>query len=209
MKNKRSISLAFVGGVLGVFLQFNAQAATIAVTPGTQSVSAGSSFDLSVVISGLGNGAAPALGAFDFDVLFDSSLISLTGVSFGDPLLGDQLDIAALGSYTASASAAPGQVNLVELSFDTVATLNNSQADSFVLAVLSFDALNVGSSGVNLNNVLLGDASGNALLATVINASVQVVPVPASLLLLGSALGWLSMLRRRLAHHSAKNAAIG
>jgi len=171
-----------------------AKAATISVSPASQSIVNGDSVDVSIVISGLGDGAADSLGAFDLNLTFDNSILSYTAAAFGDPVLGDQLSLGGSGTYTAATPGA-GLVNLVQLSFDPVALLNSDQAGSFVLAVLSFDAVGLGDSVLDFSGIILSDASGAALSSTASSASISVIPVPAAMWLFLSALGVLRTLR--------------
>ncbi|MGZ8239171.1 MAG: PEP-CTERM sorting domain-containing protein [Methylobacter sp.] len=129
----------------------------------------------------------------------EPSILSLGGVIFGDPSLGDQL---ALGQSAESFfTPRDGSVNLVELSFDTVADLSTLQADSFTLATLSFNALTAGVSPLNISLNAIGDANGDPLpIETITAGSVTVeanangsVPEPATWLLVS--LGVLVMNR--------------
>jgi hypothetical protein len=117
---------------------------------------------------------------------------------WGDPVLGDQLDLLGLGSL-ASATPGSGLVNVFELSFDSVDDLNNLQAADFILARLLFDTASAGISALTLNINALGDAFGDALTANVQDGSVTVtsttiVPEPSSILLL--LLGSLFLVRK-------------
>ena len=110
---------------------------------------------------------------------WDSSLLSLSSATFGDPVLGDQLDLSGFGSFTGVTPSA-GSVNLFALSLDPAATLDALQAGSFVLATLQFDALATGTSALSLGLNALGDSLGNPLAATLVDASVDVIPEPGS-----------------------------
>jgi hypothetical protein len=175
------------------------KAITLSWTPLTPSATVGSSLDMALRISGLGDHVAPSLGVFDIDVDYDPSILSLGGVVFGDPDLGDQLAL----NQSAESSFTPrdGSVKLFELSFDTVADLNALQADSFTLATLSFNVLAAGVSPLNISLNAIGDANGDSLpIETVTAGSVTVeanangsVPEPATWLLVS--LGVLIMNR--------------
>jgi len=155
-------------------------AATITVTPSTQSVDLGNQAVVSLDISGLGSGVAPSVGAFDIDLSFDSSILALNSIVFGDPLLGDQLDLFGLGSIL-GASFGGGTVNVFEISLDFADDLNLLQADAFTLATFTFDTLAAGSSVLGLTLNALGDADGLPLEATLTGGSVDVaVPPPVS-----------------------------
>lgn len=178
MKTSRcSICLLFVLGV-AQFLQ----AASISVTPSTQSVNLGDQAVVSLDISGLGTGSAPSVGVFDIDLSFDASILALNSVTVGDPVLGDQLDLFALGSILGVTPGA-GTVNVFEISLDLPDDLNLLQADAFTLATFTFNTLAAGSSVLGLTLNALGDADGFPLEATLTGGSIDVVgqetpPVP-------------------------------
>jgi len=170
----------------------------ISLNPTTQTATAGTSLDLALVISGLGSGAAPSIGTFDLNVGFNSSILGFSSAVFGDPSLGDQLDLFGLGSLSIATLGAES-VNLFELSFDAATDLNALQADSFTLATLSFNALSVGTSPLVITLNALGNANGDSITTDLVDGSISVnasdvhrsVPEPAIWLLLG--LGALTM----------------
>jgi hypothetical protein len=176
----------------------SAQADTISigVNPLAQTVQPGGSFSVAIGIAGLGDGIAPSIGTFDLDLTYDASLLTYSGVTFGDPVLGDQLDLFGLGSLTDVGGASPGVLNLFELSFDLATDLDDLQADAFTLATVIFDALSPGTSTLGLSLNELGDANGVSLDAHLSGASVSVVPLPASLIAFASGLGLLISLGR-------------
>jgi len=163
-------------------------------TPNTQTIVAGGLTTIDVRIDGLGAGIAPSLGVYDIDVMFDPFVLSFVSATFGDGVLGNQLDLFGLGNVS-FLTPSTGMVNLFELSLDTPADLNALQADAFVLASLSFSGLAVGTSSIGLSANALGDAEGAPLAASLSTGSVVVtpstaVPEPATyaLLLAGFAL---------------------
>jgi Cohesin domain len=168
----------------------SALAATLQVVPSVNQIGIGSSVQISVRINDLVDLGAPSLGAYDLDIHFDPTVLSFSGVTWGDALLGDQLDLAQLGSFAQidTGAVANGKLNLFEFSYDDIAALNNTQAGSFTLFSLTFDAVAAGLSPISIDVNALGDANGNALAAQVGNASVSAVPVPAALPLFASAL---------------------
>jgi hypothetical protein len=98
-------------------------------------------------------------------------------------------------------------LEIYELSLDSAATLNKSQPGAFTLATITFDALKVGSSPIELENVTLADPFGNDLNSTGIlrienglidsGSVVVATPEPSDLLLFGSLLmGFLALGRR-------------
>ena len=108
--------------------------------PSTQTIAAGGLTTIDLRIAGLGAGVAPSLGAYDVDLMFDPSVLSFVSATFGDGVLGNQLDLFGLGNVS-FLTPSTGMVNLFELSLDTPADLNALQADAFVLASLSFSGL--------------------------------------------------------------------
>lgn len=171
-----------IGALLLPISGFAESAITRAVTPLSQTASSG---DIGVTVSRLGAGEAPSLGGYDLDLHFDSSHLEYVGTRFGDPGLGDELDVLDFGANVTSAeSNGSGVLNLFELSFDAPADLNALQADSFILAVVTFNFLQAGSSPLSLVVNALGDADGNAWAANVSSATVAPIPLPPALWLM-------------------------
>jgi hypothetical protein len=179
-----------------------AQAISIDVVPSTQTVDLGDVVSVALTISGLGDLTAPSLGTFDLDLSFDTGILGFVGATFGDPTLGDQLDLFGLGSLTAATPGAGG-VNLFQLSLDTIEDLDTLQAGAFTLATLTFNTVGAGTSALGLSLNTLGDAAGAPLLATLGAGSVTVnrgavpVPAPATLLSFGIGLAAVAGLARR------------
>jgi len=173
-------------------LAVSAQAATLSVLPSVSSVAVGSTFNVTINISDLIDAGAPSLGDFDIDIHFNSALLSYSGFTWGDSIHGDQLDLAHLGSFSQAdtSHANTGALNYFEVSLDDVATLNNTQAGSFGLVTLTFNALAAGSAPITLSVNALGNANGNALSAQINNGNVNVsaVPLPSALTLFTSSL---------------------
>jgi hypothetical protein len=158
------------------------------ITPDTQSLSAG-----------LGSGTA--LGAYDLNIGFDSALLSFSKVTFGDPTLGDQLDLSHSDLNAPTATPSQGNVNLIEFSLDDPATLISQQASSFTLALLSFNTIAAGTSPITLSVNSLSDANAIDIPNTITNGSVTVQPVPlpgAFLLFMSGILAFPLAQRRRL-----------
>lgn len=153
-----------------------AQAASLEIIPAAQSVEQGDLVEIKVAISELGDFTPPSLGAFDVDVSFDPNLLAFGSVTFGDPILGDQLDLFGLGSLTGVIPGV-GTVNLAELSFDLPADLDSLQAGSFTLATLSFNTLATGTTSLGISVNDLADSLGSALpIDSVSGGAVTVTP---------------------------------
>lgn len=157
----------------------------------------GNSVNVDIGISGLASGAAPSLSGYDVNLSFDPSYLSFTGVVFGDVALGNQLDLASLGSTTIAELTGVGIVNLFELSGDAAEALNTLQADSFNLATVTFDVLNAGTSLLQLDLNALADADGNTLSAITVSVPVTTVPLPSAFLLMGPGLAGLMFAGKR------------
>lgn len=66
---------------------------TISILPASQSVNLGSTTTVNLTIAGLGNHVAPSLGTFDLNIDFNPTILGFSTFVFGDPVLGDQLDL--------------------------------------------------------------------------------------------------------------------
>jgi hypothetical protein len=169
----KSLSLNLL--LLGAVAWANSAVAQVDVSIGSETVSAGGVATVSLDVSGLGKGTA--LGAFDLNVGFNSSIVSFASASYGDPVSGDQLNLEGFGTYT-NTTPGNGTTELTELSFDSSAALLSSQATSFTLATLSFDALTAGSSALTLsvNGLESGpvDQNGNAVATTFQDGAITV-----------------------------------
>ena len=170
-----------------------ARSALIELQPSALFAGPGDSIALDIIVGGLGSAGPESLGAFDVCVGFDVSSISFTGYSLGD-YLGD---VGLAEAIDASAGDMGGAVNVAEVSLLTGSNLDLLQSDSFVLATLAFDVVNLGPSDFTqlsvLNGPLLVDAFGSPLSVTSMSgASVRGVSSPGTLVLLAaSMLGWL------------------
>ena len=183
-----------------------AVASTVSLVPGASSVAVGDSVSLDLAISGLVGGAAPSLGGYDITVEFPS-IFTLNSEVFGDPILGDQLQLVSSGFTEANVGS--GSVELIEVSFDTVATLNTLQPDAFTLAVLNFTANSAGSGNFSLANITLSDASGKVVGSSISNATIAAVssvPEPATLLPLCGLLALIALMRKRISALATRQA---
>lgn len=151
--------------------------------PVAQHTANGLQVDVDIRVSGLGTNAAPSLGAFDLTVNFDDLVLDFTGLTFGNQLDLFGFDFNPRG-FAEDPDSAVGAVSIFEVSLDTVGDLNALQADSFVLATLTFSAMNMGFSFLDFSSVILSDSLGNALGATLSSGGIA-VPEPSTLILFG------------------------
>jgi hypothetical protein len=152
------------------------------VLPPTQNVRLGAAANVQLVISGLGSPPDNlSLGAFDVVIAFDESVINLKDVTFGDSSLGDRVDLSGMGLRAESLIGS--EVNLAEVSLDSVHDLNDNQEGRFAIATLSFDTVRMGESPVTITGPrgaqpLLVNASGELVPAALGMGSITVHPVP-------------------------------
>lgn len=174
-------------------------AVTLDITPNSAIGNVGSPFTVELGILGLGGGTA--LGAFDINFNFDSALVNFQSASFGDPHLGDQLDLSRLGINSPLATPGVGTVNLIETSFDDSALLIQSQAVKFTLASLTFAGMSAGAAPFSITINSLSDAFGGPITATATlgSATIAAVPEPSTWVLTLAGLGLVAatITRRR------------
>lgn len=179
-------------GLLLATLGFSAPAVsvTLSLLPVSQTIDINTSANVDLFVSGLGDLSAPSLGAFNVDIVFDDSVLSFTSVSFG----------TALGfSVQGVDHSVPGVLSLDEISLESVAFLDGTQAGDFRLATLTFNGHHKGTSPLGFATFVLGDADGQVLSnVSLVPSSIEVVvPLPAAAWLFSSGLLVLPGLRRR------------
>lgn len=151
-----------------------AHAATVRVVPATPTVQAGSELAVRVEVSDLAGPEQLAVGAFDFDLLFDPALLSVASIDFGMHL--DPLSLGSVGEATEG----PGKIGLLEVSLDDALVLAGAQPDRFDLAIVTFRAVVPGTAHLDLDVHVLGDAFGMPIAVAASGSAVSVVtsPVP-------------------------------
>lgn len=177
--------------------------ATVILSVGSQTVTQGNLTTVDVNVSGLGNGTA--LGGYDLNVGFDPSLLSFSSVAYGDPVLGDQLNLGFFSPLTLT-TPGTGTTDIAELSLDPSFWLTSFQAPSFTLAALTFDALSPGLSSLTLSVNALADQNGNSISPGIVIGSIDVssagnstpVPEPGTLALFAVGLVGLAWSNRRI-----------
>jgi hypothetical protein len=134
----------------------------LTLDPASPQVDLGDTTDLFVGINGLGD--PPSLAAYDLTVLYDPTLYSFAGITYGDPSIGDQLNLSGFGTITSETPTA-NSINFSELSLDSSDTLDNQQANSFILVTLEFQALNTNGLGAFsiASGGILSDTTGSTI----------------------------------------------
>jgi hypothetical protein len=156
---------------MGALIASSGTAAAQELTIGSETISSSGVATVDLDISGLNPGTT-ALGTFDVNVGFNASIVNFASASYGDPILGDQLNFTGLALQSTTPGADTAE--LFELSLDPSSTLLASQPSSFTLATLTFDAVGTGTSTLALSVNALGDENGNSLPATLQNGAVTV-----------------------------------
>ena len=155
-------TLGLVGGTWARFGQSHAQlpptcapdaGTTVCVLPATQSVTAGSNFDIDVVVDDVAN-----LGAFEVTVAFDPSIVGFGGATYG----------SFLGSSGREPICFSPSILAGSVRFTCVTTAPGGTGPpgppgpdgSGVLVTASFAVLNAGTSLLSLTTVILTDVTG-------------------------------------------------
>lgn len=169
----------------------NAVSATISFQPENSVIAIGNSTDVDIVISDLGNQIAPSLGAFDFNLNYDSSIVSFANIVFGTGL-----DIFGFGTSNGIVNNV-NSLNIYEVSYDWDTDLIDYQLDTFVLATVTFSAVSSGISALDLVVNDFADEAGNSMQVFSNSGSITVktVSVPETPVLLLFLTGLLGVFR--------------
>ena len=179
-----------------------ADAALLSLEPTPPSITVGEVSTVDLRISGLGYLEAVSLGAFAVDVTYDETVLGFETASYGSFLGGPE------DSEQVPANASGGIVTLDEFSFLSNAELDALQPSSFVLASLTFRGIAADVSDLGFGDVNLADTSFPStttdpeLAGSSITVTSAVIPIPAALPLLGTAvagLGFIGWRRRKAA----------
>ena len=174
---RKTLNILTVAGAL--LASLSANAVSLDLLPASSSVNLGDPVQVELRISGLGEGTAPSLGAYDFLLAFNPVVLGFGGFTFGDPVLGNQLDLVGFGTVAGFDGATPGQLSAFEISLDLAGDLDALQAASFALGTISFNTVGSGVSALRFTSGVWSDATGNPLTVQLGSSSIR-VPEPVS-----------------------------
>lgn len=194
--------IAVLAFAVGVF-SGTANAVTLSLDPAAQNVTAGSTFDLALSISGLGNGQGKSLSVFDLDVLFDTTLVTFDSFTFG----------SGLGAAVEASGDIPGGANAYSISLEGSSFLDVNQPGSFTLGTLHFTAIGPGTADFSISILEMGDTrdplgeiTPDLVQGAVVSiAGTQTVPDGGPGLMAAVGFGVLVLAQRKLRQHGVSS----
>ncbi len=194
MKTKISLLGALL--ILALFSS-GAHAVALILAPNAQNVGVGSQVSVDVRAINL---AGDFVGAYDFNVSWDPTLLDFINIEFSPYLDGPSMSTQSFDEFT------PGTLSVSEFSSGS---LSMQDGTPFTLFTLTFDALAVGTSdfhftaGGSPGFDFLADAFGETLDVEIREGKIRIdpVPVPAAVWFLLSGLAAIGMRARRARTH--------
>lgn len=170
-----------------VFESTPAEAISLEFVPTSQSVVIGNQVAVDVIVS---NPDGTLVGAYNFFVNYEPDVLTLNDVAFGVALGGPS------NSLQDDTESPAGSVNVSELSLLADLSPLQNGTDDVLLFSMIFDTNMLGTSPLTFSENIaglaggfLGDEAGQAIvLESVGTGSVNVVPVPGAIWLMGSGL---------------------
>ena len=170
-----------------VFESTPAEAISLEFVPTSQSIVIGDQVTVDVIAS---NPDGTLVGAYDFFVNYGPDVLTLNNVAFGSALGGP------LDSLQDGTESPVGKINVSELSLLADLTPLQNGADDVLLFSMIFDTDMLGTSPLTFSENIagvaggfLGDENGQAIvLDSVGTGSINVVPIPSAIWLMGSGL---------------------
>jgi general secretion pathway protein D len=155
-----------------LLLSLAASAATIRIEPPSSLTSPGGVVNVNVTIADV-----TSLYAYQFDLAFDPSVLSATGITEGG-----FLRTGGGGTFFI-----PGTIDnalgTIAFTANTLLGPEPGVTGTGSLATVQFRGIDIGTSAVTLSNAVLLDSLGNEITAELEHGSVTVVPEPGSALL--------------------------
>lgn len=187
---RRGLQAALV--VAAGALSVQAQAYTVSLLPAVQTVNMGATVAVDVMLSDLGS---QGVGSYDFVLGFDSTVLGFDRVEDGFSL---GIALGLVPTLTGNS------LRLIDFSLDDPLWLASQQAGDLTLFTVYFNAVNVGSSLLNMLTGTLSDVNGGILSFTSNSATVTVqagtpapMPEPGTVGLLLAAAVSAALSRRR------------
>ncbi|KPF60273.1 hypothetical protein D621_02395 [beta proteobacterium AAP51] len=169
-----------------------AQAYTVSLLPAAQTVSTGATVAVDVMLSDL---SSQGVGSYDFVLGFDSNVLGFDRVEDGFSL---GIALGLVPTLTGNS------LRLIDFSLDDPLWLASQQAGDLTLFTVYFNAVNVGSSLLNMLTGTLSDVNGDIVSFTSNSATVTVqagtpapMPEPGTVGLLLAAAVSAALARRR------------
>jgi hypothetical protein len=177
--------------VCSSLMMSTAHAAQISISPLSATANLGDLITVSLDVSGL---ESQNVSVFDLDVLYDNTILEFVSYGLTDNLgiNDDALDL--------SGPAIPGVVNLTQMSnLYGDDPFFVSQADAFSLGTMTFKAVGVGKSELELKLKEIGDEFANPISMSAVNGSVESVPEPATgALMIAGILGLFTLVKKNI-----------